>query len=180
MKVTISVIKALQNKQEDAFTIIYYKYARLVYCRILDIIKDRHKAEQLLNDTFQKVFEKAKYFQIKSNKDSEVEMCFYKWIICIARNLAINEYNRSKRERVLYNLDTETISNRYVDYQKLQEDLLPMLDEIELRIVVDHIYCNVTFRHIAYELNLTESVVNKMYHKAIKKIKNAQKSKNTL
>lgn len=177
MRVNVEVIRGLQNKQEESFEFIYKKYKKGAYVRIRNIIGDDFLAEQILNDTFLKVYQKAYTFVIKTDNDKEIEAKFCKWVMTIARNLAINEYKKIMKEKLVYIENIDKIADTHFSYRRTVNDYLPILDEDELQIVVDHLFCKLTFRAIAEDLNSTESIVNKKYHKALKKAKDHLKRK---
>ena len=85
-----NLVKKLQNGDMVVFDAIYYETKSLVYYTILQIVKDRSLAEDIMQDTYLKSLEKIHTFKPTYS--------FKSWIVMIARNLSINEFNRRKRE----------------------------------------------------------------------------------
>ncbi len=80
--------QALKKGDETAFVEIYEATHRLVYYTIYQILKDSELAKDIMQDTYLKVHEKIDSYRFDSPKA---------WIMTIARNLAINAYNRRKK-----------------------------------------------------------------------------------
>ncbi|MFY7757120.1 MULTISPECIES: RNA polymerase sigma factor [Flavobacterium] len=94
------LIPLLVNKDERAFTAMYDMYSKSLYAVIANLIKDSDEAEDVLQETFVKIWK-----NIDSYNDSKGR--FYTWILNIARNTAIDKlrskgYNNSKK-----NLDVD-------------------------------------------------------------------------
>ena len=73
------LIQQLQNKDEHALSLLYDKYSGAIYSVILKMIKDEGKAQNLLQDTFMTVWEKAANYDASKGR-------FYTWVYRIARN----------------------------------------------------------------------------------------------
>ena len=77
------LIQQLQNKDEHALSLLYDKYSGAIYSVILKMVKDEGKAQNLLQDTFMTVWDKADKYD--SNKGR-----FYTWVYRIAKNKVLN------------------------------------------------------------------------------------------
>jgi RNA polymerase sigma-70 factor, ECF subfamily len=78
-------------REEAALGVLYDRYIRLVYAVALRITGDRQTAEEVVQDTFQNVWQTAGTFQQRLSSGST-------WLLSIARHRAIDA-TRSKRER---------------------------------------------------------------------------------
>jgi RNA polymerase sigma-70 factor, ECF subfamily len=78
-------------REEAALGVLYDRYIRLVYAIALRITGDRQTAEEVVQDTFQNVWQTAGSFQQRLSSGST-------WLLSIARHRAIDA-TRSKRER---------------------------------------------------------------------------------
>ena len=90
---TVSIKKKvhlLQNGDLSVFDDIYYATKDAVYYTILAILKDESLAEDIMQDTYLTALEKIHQYKPRSS--------FQSWIVTVARNLAINVYNKRKRE----------------------------------------------------------------------------------
>ncbi len=77
------LIQQLQNKDEYALSLLYDKYSGAIYSVILKMIKDEGKAQNLLQDTFMTVWEKAEKYDASKGR-------FYTWVYRIAKNKVLN------------------------------------------------------------------------------------------
>ncbi|WP_299362599.1 sigma-70 family RNA polymerase sigma factor [Winogradskyella sp.] len=77
------LIQQLQQKDERALSLLYDKYAGAIYSVILKMIRDEGKAQNLLQDTFMTVWEKAESYDASKGR-------FYTWVYRIAKNKVLN------------------------------------------------------------------------------------------
>ena len=78
-----TLIQQLKNKDERALSLLYDKYSGAIYSVILKMIKDEGKAQNLLQDTFITVWEKAESYDASKGR-------FYTWVYRIAKNKVLN------------------------------------------------------------------------------------------
>ena len=74
-----TLIQDLKNKDERALALLYDKYSGAIYSVILKMIRDEGKAQNLLQDTFMTVWEKAESYDSSKGR-------FYTWVYRIAKN----------------------------------------------------------------------------------------------
>ena len=79
------MIKGLRQKSEEAFEECYYKYKDLVYYVIIKMTKNKELTEDLVQDTFIKMYQQIDKFDGKY---------FKAWLLTIAKNLTINELKK--------------------------------------------------------------------------------------
>ncbi|MFO0505826.1 MAG: RNA polymerase sigma factor, partial [Chryseotalea sp.] len=85
------LVSRYQNGNEGAFEILLHRHKSRVYTAIYMIVKDRYKAEDLLQETFIKAIN-----TIKSGRYND-EGKFSAWIGRVAHNLAIDSFRKQKR-----------------------------------------------------------------------------------
>ena len=78
-----ALIQQLQNKEERALSLLYDKYSGAIYSVILKMTKDEGIAQNLLQDTFMSVWDKANSYDNSKGR-------FYTWVFRIARNKTLN------------------------------------------------------------------------------------------
>ena len=78
-----TLIQDLKNKDERALSLLYDKYSGAIYSVILKMIRDEGKAQNLLQDTFMTVWEKAERYDESKGR-------FYTWVYRIAKNKTLN------------------------------------------------------------------------------------------
>jgi RNA polymerase sigma-70 factor (ECF subfamily) len=77
------LIQQLKDKDELALSLLYDKYAGAIYSVIVKMVRDEGKAQNLLQDTFMTVWDKAESYDASKGR-------FYTWIFRIARNKTLN------------------------------------------------------------------------------------------
>ncbi len=82
-------MQLLTLKQADALSDLYDRYSRLVYSIAYRIVGDPGVAEEIVQDVFTRVWEKASTYDARIARVST-------WLINITRNRAIDEIRRSK------------------------------------------------------------------------------------
>lgn len=84
-----SLMELLALKQEDALSDLYDRYGRLVYSVALNSVGDQATAEEIVQDVFVKVWEKAANYDATKAGVST-------WLIRITRNRSIDELRKEK------------------------------------------------------------------------------------
>ena len=159
---------ALKDGDTNSLAVIYDLTSKGVFTFVLPIVKDYATAEDVMQQTYISVYEKISYYQGGSNARN--------WILTIAKNLAINEFNKRKKvisfdydeEQAmpagLYSLD-ESLDTPTI---KLASEIL---SEIEFKIVIMFTVGEYKHREIAELLNLPLGTVTWKYKEALRKIK---------
>lgn len=161
-----ALVKQLQNGEITVFDTIYYETKNVVYYTILSIVKDKSLAEDIMQDTYLKMLEKIQSYKPRYG--------FKSWLVTIARNMAINEYNRRKRE-----LSFDPSVDEYIfgtvesssEKELIVKEMLEVLDETEREVVILHVIGDLKHREIADILKKPLGTITWIYNKAINKIK---------
>ena len=77
------LIQQLKDRDERALALLYDKYAGAIYSVIIKMVRDEGKAQNLLQDTFMTVWDKAESYDESKGR-------FYTWVFRIARNKTLN------------------------------------------------------------------------------------------
>lgn len=160
----IKNMEKLKNGDTSAFDYIYEQTYRMVYYIIYQIVKRRDIAEEVMQNVYINVFEKI--YQYKDNNSPKA------WIAMIARNLAINEYNKLKKE-IIVDIDTmDFIDNKNNDEETPLIDLAQEnLDKDEFLIVMLCVCEGYKRREVAEILGLSTSGVTWKLNQALNKLK---------
>lgn len=161
-----ALIKKLQNGQMDVFDMVYYETKNVVYYTILSIIKDKSLSEDIMQETYLKALEKIHTFKPKYS--------FSSWIVMIARNQAINVYNKRKRELSFDPNVDEYIFGREESVSEKQliiKEMMNFLDKEHREILIMKVIGNMKHREIAEVLGKPIGTVTWMYNEAINKLK---------
>lgn len=84
----IALMKRIQARDPDALEELYDLYNRLLFGMVISIVKKREEAEDVLQEIFVKIWNKANSFNPDRGN-------VYSWIVTLARNKAIDRI-RSK------------------------------------------------------------------------------------
>lgn len=160
------LVKELQNGNMSVFDNIYYETKSIVYYTILSILKDSNISEDIMQETYLKALEKIHSYKPKAS--------FKSWIVTIARNLALNEYNKRKRE---LNVDSQTDEYMFGSVENNSEkelivkEILLKLKDTEREVVLLHVVGDLKHREISDLLGIPLGTVTWTYNQAIKKLK---------
>ena len=169
MKLEKKLKIALKSKDkliiDEVYEEIYNEYYKLIYFVILQIIKNKEETEELVNDTFLKAFNNITKFKEDTSLKS--------WIVQIAKNTAINQYNKNKKTNTtldfdyIMNLESETPT----DFDELIKEFRQYLTIQESNIILFRVYYDMKLKDIAeyYETSIND--IYSIYQKAIKTLK---------
>jgi RNA polymerase sigma-70 factor (ECF subfamily) len=93
------LVRRLQRRDAHAMTELYDRYGRLIYSLILRVVRDGAIAEDLVQETFLRVWNRVQAF------DSE-KGALGPWLLAVARNRAL-DYLRSAGGRMRNQLELE-------------------------------------------------------------------------
>ncbi|MCK5388186.1 MAG: RNA polymerase sigma factor [Candidatus Izimaplasma sp.] len=161
------LVKQLQNGNIEVFDDIYYQTKNIVYYSIFIILKDCQLSEDIMQDTYLKALNKIHTYKRKAH--------FKSWLVTIAKNLAINEFNRRKREMLIDISDQEYIFGSTAstsENEVLITQIFKILSDTEKEVVLLHVVGDLKHREIAAILNKPLGTVTWTYNQAIKKLRN--------
>jgi RNA polymerase sigma-70 factor, ECF subfamily len=154
-----------------AFEQLYSCTYKKVYAFIFSITKCRYTAEDLMHDTYMRIFEKASTYQIGS--------LLLTWIMTIAKNITY-DYLRKMKSIVPFEDDqTEnTATHLSGAYENMIEQIelekaLEKLSELDSQIAVLYAVCGYKHKEIAQILSIPEGTIRRRYRKAIKLLADA-------
>lgn len=161
------VIQNLKSGDETAFDELYEMTYRKIYFVVLPILRDKSLSEDIIQETYLKFLEKLYDYKSKNS---------LAYILTIARNLAINEYNKRKR---IVKIDTEEMSqfgyDQFLEISAEKEELihnaLSVLDDLEKNVFLLHTIENMKHKEIALVLNKPLGTITWVYQKAIRKMR---------
>lgn len=154
------LVQRYRTGDKDAFDDIYYETQTSIYLSIKTYIKEPQVIEDLMQDTYVRIIQNIEKYKLSTN--------FKAWVSCIARNIAINYYNKEKRVDILD--VTDNVFAQEKSESKL-EYYLSLVEGIERDIVIYHIVLEMKFKQIAEIVELPQSTVFAKYKSAIEKIR---------
>mgnify|MGYP000144094277 FL=1 len=159
--------------QNNAFQKLLSDYKRPLYYQIRNIVLDHDDANDVLQNTFIKVFQNLNNFKGESK--------LYSWIYRIATNEAITFINKKAKlggassgelkSRIVENLEADTHFDGNEIQIKLQKAILTLPEKQQLVFKMRY------FEEIKYEdmstiLGTSVGALKASYHLAVKKIEN--------
>lgn len=157
------IIEQLREKDYKSFDTFYNLTKNQVFYAIINIVKDKDLAHDIMQDTYIKFLEKIDQYKSGSNP--------YAYISMIGRNLAINTYNKQKRiirsDELLESIPAEKDVEPNEDIFKI----LDLLSEDEKEVVTLHVINDLKFKEIAKIMKKPLGTVLWIYNKAIKKLR---------
>ena len=169
-----NAIVGLANGDVDAMDILYSTIKTDVYAFALSKVYNKNDADDILQDTFLRIYENAKLY-VPLGKPMA-------WVFTVELNI-INRYFQLKSRYDV--LNDETIIHDIVDESndsknnEIQDEylitLLESLDEFEREVISLHLVSDLKFREIAEMLNKPLSTILSKYNRAIKKMRKISK-----
>jgi len=160
-------IRRLQSGEINALDEIYKITSRSVYVLSFSILKDKERAEDIVQDTYVKI--------IKNIHTYAPDTSAIAWIATIARNLSYNEYSRTKR-----NVSIELFEDNLEDNKDPLEQLVNTiylknavkhLDTDEREVLILSAFNSLKHREIAEIVDKPIGTVHWLFDKAKKKLK---------
>lgn len=162
-------MKRLKSGDTSALEDIYNETSKGIYTFVLPYVKTKEIAEDIVQNTFVTIYQKINLYNENYSARN--------WILTIAKNLALNEIEKAKRE-VSYDFNENPNSISYSEVYKetpLLDLAKKILSEEEFNIINLHIVGDMKHREIASALDMPIGTVTWLYKKAIDKLKNEMK-----
>ena len=150
-----------------AFSELYDLTRTAVYGLALSYMKSAHDAQDITQDTFVQVWERAGQYRPNGSPMG--------WLLTVCRNLALMRIRRADRHADLDDSGWDAIpaeeKGLSVEERALLQDALSLLDENERRVVMLHAAVGMKHREIASLLEMPLATVLSKYHRALKKLR---------
>ncbi len=164
------LLKRVGMGDAEAFQQLYQNTDRTVYSFILSILKNPQDAEEVMQETYLKIWTSAASYQSQGKPLA--------WMFTIARNLCYMKFREQKKQADigLDDLDGEEAGEICLPLENLADAMvlkaaLEILKEDERQIVLLHASAGLKHREIASSLQIPLATVLSKYNRAIKKMK---------
>ena len=161
------LVSALQTGQRAAFTALYDAYSPALFGVILRLVRDQEIAEDLLQDTFIKIWTHRHTYDPHQGR-------LYTWLVTIARNIALDELRSRKVQAQALPYSPEGMI-AYTDpafNQGLLTGSIFSLVPIKYRQIVELVYAQQwTHQEVAAELDLPLGTVKTRLRTALGELK---------
>jgi len=134
------IIKLVRARDQKGLKYLYDHYSHALMGLILHVVKDREAAEELLQETFVKVWNNFNSYDNKKGR-------LYTWMLNIARNLAIdktrsNEYKLSQQTQNIENSVNSVNREHQSEFESELLDLKDLVQKLrpEQKELIDLIY----------------------------------------
>jgi RNA polymerase sigma factor (sigma-70 family) len=173
---TDEAILALTNRpgtREEGFRQLVLKYQQRLYQVIRRQVISHEDADDVLQNTFVKVFRHLEGFENRSE--------LFTWMYRITSNEVINHLNRNKRRRVEQLAESNAgHADTYInsdDLVKTLEAIVETLPERQQMVFRMRYYDELSYKEMASILQLSEGALKASFHHASKKIEAEIKAK---
>lgn len=164
---TILALAARPETRDQAFRGLVGTYQRRLYAVIRRQVREHSDADDILQETFLKVFRHIGSFEGRSG--------LYTWLYRIAGNEVANHWNRQQRHRA--HAPSEDIPDGAAEAWMDPDGITRQLEEAvadlppqQQRVFRMRYYDELPYRQIAELLNLTEGALKASFHHAVRKI----------
>ena len=165
------LLTALQLHKEEAFDLIFRRYYRSL-CALANVyLNDPDSSQNVVQDVFVRFWE---------NRDSAKHITqLSPYLTSMVRNRCIDEIRKMKsRDNLHYRLEVQTEDNNVENYtlsREFEENLVSALSLIPERSRQAFEYSrfeNLTYRDIAFKMNISEKAVEALESRVLKILRN--------
>ena len=146
---------------------LYSRTRTAVYSLALSYLGNAHDAQDITQDTFVQVWERAGQYRPNGSPMG--------WLLTVCRNLALMRIRKADRHADLDDSGWDAIpaeeKGLSVEERALLQDALALLDKNERRVVMLHAAAGMKHREIASLLEMPLATVLSKYHRALKKLR---------
>ncbi len=154
----------IQDGDNVAFELLYENTRRGVYSFLYTYFHNQADTEDAMQSVYLNVKRGIHTYKHGSNATA--------WILQIAKNLALNEIRKKRREVPTEEIDLGSTPHEGGRYE-ITDLMQRTLSEEEQRIVTLHVLWNYKHREIGEMLELPTGTVTSKYKRSIEKLKNA-------
>lgn len=150
-----------------AFREFYNLTSEAVYGFALSILKNSHDAEDIMQETYVKIYNSADTYTHRGRPMA--------WVFTIVKNLCYNKIRKNRQHEDITDY-MHSISDKSRDDRinaMVLEEAMNVLNEEERQIVILHAMTGMKHREIAEILNMPVSTVLSKYNRSLKKLKKA-------
>ena len=105
------LIERIALKDEKSLSRLYDMYSRIIFSLALKIVKKQKDAEEILQNVFMQIWEKASFFNVEKGN-------VYAWIVTMTRNKSIDKLRSKSYKADSMNLSLKEELASDINYQK--------------------------------------------------------------
>lgn len=174
----LKLMKRIKARDEEALSELYDLYKRLLFGMVISIVKKREEAEDVLQEIFVKIWNKAESFDEERGN-------VYSWIVTLARNKAIDRirskgYKTQQKQSVsihepLFSLEGDKHdpmeTTIFSDRAELVKRALEQIPEKQSEVIKIAYYRGMTQREISDHLDIPLGTVKTRTRQGMIKLK---------
>lgn len=160
----------ISDEQNEKFSAIYDRFRNLLFTKAYDILKDHMLAEDALSEAFIRIYRNLDKVEDISTARTAA------FLVTIVKNVAIEMYNKRKREVVQFPdvdiPDERPLDDSVIENISLQEiySIVESLDEQLKNIFLLKYSFGMSHKEIAKTMNITENNVTVKLHRTKKRL----------
>jgi RNA polymerase sigma-70 factor, ECF subfamily len=161
-----NIVSLLLRGEEEGLRILYRNYSSAIYGIINRIVPSQDEADEILNDTFLKIYNNITSYDKDKSK-------LFTWMARIARNGAIDKVRSAgfTKSKNTISLDKEDNSSKFFESSKVEDfgmqKIIAKMDS-DLKLVLDYVYFQgYSHQDCADELGLPLGTVKTKVRRAI-------------
>lgn len=177
----LALLLSLKSGDHSAFEMLYYRYSPRLYRHILSMVKVQACAEEILQDVFQKLWERREGIHL--------EKSFQSYLFTIAKNLVYDFFNQETKNRNLKDLIISLTTQDYYhieedfQYKECQEIINQAIDNLPPKRKLIYTLCKIegkSYDEVSAFLGISASTISDHIVKATKQIQTFCLSKEIL
>ena len=163
-----ALLESIAKGDQDALAAIYDHARGAVYGLALSYLKNGHDADDVAQDTFVRIWEKAPLYRPQGSPMA--------WILTIAKNLALMRLREQGKITDLSQEDWESFAIPSpavtAEEREVLHAALTALDDTERQVILLHAVSGLKHREIAELLEIPLATALSKYHRGLKKLRN--------
>jgi len=159
------LMEKIAERQIDALKALYEQYRYLVYAIAQTIVHDKSAAEDIVQETFVRIYEKAATYRPGTNLKA--------WIAAMARNLSYDVLRRQSKMTLMLpeGIADAAPSSETALVQKMElEEALRQLGEQERQIVILYVIGGLKHAEISQVLGMPPGTVRWKYRQSLRRL----------
>lgn len=160
------LLSGVADGEREALSELYRRTRTAVYAMALSYLKNAHDAQDLTQDVYVQVWERAGQYRRGSAMG---------WLLAVCRSLCLMQLRREGRHETLSDEQWAALpaEDGALDMHErlVLQQALAVLDDDERRVVLLHAVTGLKHREVAALMRLPLATVLSKYHRALKKMR---------
>lgn len=168
------LLKRIEQREQAALTLLYQRYSTQVFSLAYRILQNAHQAEEVTQDTFLKVWDRAAHWDSDKGR-------FSSWLLTITRHTAIDRLRAEQRQLISNSTSLEFVpdpeTERGIPHDpalqdgRMLHDLVGQLPEEQAQVIQMAFFQGLTHRELSERLNLPLGTVKTRVRLGLQKLR---------